>query len=105
VYVPEEEILIYSAKAGFPVTCCACPACGDPDQKRVQIKKLLADLERAHPGIKANLLASLAHVDVRHLLARSNDAPLVTEGRAGGKTTRVTGQRRRFPRRDHSETV
>ena len=70
VYVPEEEIVQYASKAGFPVTCCACPACGDPDQKRVQIKRMLAELEEAHPGIKASLLAALAHVDARHLPAR-----------------------------------
>ena len=68
VYVPEDDIMHYAAVAGFPVTCCACPACGDPDMKRVKIKKLLADLERERPGIKASLLASLADVDHRHLL-------------------------------------
>jgi len=70
VYVPEEEIIAYAAEAGFPVTCCACPACGDPGQKRVRIKQLLAGLEREHPGIKANLLAALGDVDLRHLLVR-----------------------------------
>lgn len=70
VYVPEEEIIAYAAEAGFPVTCCACPACGDPGQKRVRIKQLLADLETEHRGIKANLLAALADVDLRHLLVR-----------------------------------
>jgi tRNA 2-thiocytidine biosynthesis protein TtcA len=70
VYVPEEEIIAYAAEAGFPVTCCACPACGDPVQKRVRIKQLLAGLEREHPGIKANLLAALGDVDRRHLLVR-----------------------------------
>ncbi len=69
VYVPEEEIIRYAAEAGFPVTCCACPACGDPDQKRAQIKKMLGELEQAHPGIKASLLAALADIDTRHLLA------------------------------------
>ncbi len=68
VYVPEEEIAAYAAEAGLPVTCCACPACGDPDQKRVQIKQLLAGLEERHRGIKASLLAALGHVDARHLL-------------------------------------
>ena len=67
VYVAEEDIVQYAAKAGFPVTCCACPACGDPDQKRVQIKRMLTELEKTHPGIKASLLAALAHVDARHL--------------------------------------
>ena len=69
VYVAEEDIVVFAAKAGFPVTCCACPACGDPDQKRVQIKKMLTELEQTHPGVKASLLAALAHVDARHLPA------------------------------------
>jgi len=68
VYVPEEDIIRFAAMAGFPVTCCACPSCGDPDLKRVQTKNLLADLERGHPGIKANLLAALGNVELRHLL-------------------------------------
>jgi tRNA 2-thiocytidine biosynthesis protein TtcA len=69
IYVPEEEIVSYASEAGFPVTCCACPACGDPDQKRVQIKKLLSELERSHHGIKASLLAALGDVEPRHLPA------------------------------------
>jgi tRNA 2-thiocytidine biosynthesis protein TtcA len=69
IYVPEEEIISYASAAGFPITCCACPACGDPDQKRVQIKKLLSDLEQAHRGIKASLLAALGDVEPRHLPA------------------------------------
>ncbi len=68
VYVPEEEIVRFAGGAGFPVTCCACPSCGDPDLKRVQVKNLLAELERGHPRIKANLLAALGSVDHRHLL-------------------------------------
>jgi len=73
VYVPEDDIIQYASLAGFPVTCCACPACGDRDMKRVKIKKLLADLEQERPGIKASLLASLAHVDHRHLPAQHPD--------------------------------
>jgi tRNA 2-thiocytidine biosynthesis protein TtcA len=70
VYVPEDDIIRYAAVAGFPVTCCACPACGDPDGKRGKIKKLLADLEQEQPGIKASLLAALADVEHRHLLVK-----------------------------------
>jgi len=77
VYVPEEDIIAYAADAGFPVTCCACPACGDPDQKRVKIKALLAGLEEEHPGIKASLLAALGDVDHRHLLVREREGPRV----------------------------
>jgi len=67
VYVPEDDIIRYASRAGFPVTCCACPACGDPDMKRVKIKKLLASLEQEQPGIKASLLAALGAIDLRHL--------------------------------------
>jgi tRNA 2-thiocytidine biosynthesis protein TtcA len=71
VYVPEDDIVRYATEAGFPIACCACPACGDEDQKRVKIKKLLSALEQEHQGIKASLLSSLADVDMRHLLVRS----------------------------------
>jgi tRNA 2-thiocytidine biosynthesis protein TtcA len=70
VYVSEDDIIRYASEAGFPVTCCACPACGDPDQKRTQMKKMLGDLEQAHPGIKASLLAALGRIEERHLLVR-----------------------------------
>jgi len=70
VYVQEDEIIRYAVNAGFPVVCCACPSCGDPDSKRVRIKKLLADLEKEDPGIKASLLAALGDVDDRHLLKK-----------------------------------
>lgn len=69
VYVPEEKIARFAQEAGFPVTCCACPSCGDPDLKRARLKNLLAELEREHPGIKASLLAALADIDLRHTLA------------------------------------
>jgi tRNA 2-thiocytidine biosynthesis protein TtcA len=73
VYVPEEAIVRYASEAGFPITCCACPACGDQDLKRVKIKSLLAELEREQPGIKASLLAALGDVDQRHLLGKAGD--------------------------------
>ena len=92
VYVPEDDIVRYAGEAGFPVTCCACPACGDPDQKRVQIKKMLAGLEEAHPGIKASLLASLGHIDLRHLLC----SPV--GGTSAEGTGRCRGKGRVVPR-------
>jgi tRNA 2-thiocytidine biosynthesis protein TtcA len=73
VYVPESDIIQYVATTPLPVISCACPAYGRMDMKRVKIKKLLADLERERPGIKASMLAALANVDQRHLLAKSPD--------------------------------
>ncbi len=71
VYVAEDDIIRFASAAGFPVTCCACPACGDGDMKRARIKNLLAELERERPGIKASLLASLSDVVHRHLLMKT----------------------------------
>lgn len=79
VYVPEDDIVRYAVEAGFPIACCACPACGDEDQKRVKIKKLLRELEQDHPGIKASLLAALGDVDLRHLLAKGGSSKRVSD--------------------------
>jgi tRNA 2-thiocytidine biosynthesis protein TtcA len=77
VYVPEDDIIRFTAGAGFPLVCCACPACSDPDMKRGKIKELLSVLEHEQPGIKASLLAALADVEHRHLLVKSgNTLPL-----------------------------
>lgn len=83
VYVAEEDIIRYAAETGFPIACCACPACGDPDQKRVQVKKLLNELEQAHPGIKASMLAALADVDHRHLLTKDSLAAMSERANSG----------------------
>lgn len=67
VYVWEAEILEYVPARGFPVVCCACPGCNDPTLQRHRLKKLLRELERAHPGIKRSLLGALSRVDVESL--------------------------------------
>ncbi len=74
VYVPEDDIIRFASEAGFPIACCACPACGDQDLKRSRVKSLLGQLEREQPGIKASLLSALADVDSRHLLVRDRTA-------------------------------
>jgi len=70
VYVPEDDIVRYAVASGFPITCCACPSCGDPNMKRGKIKKLLSDLEHEQSGIKDSMLAALGAVDQRHLLVQ-----------------------------------
>jgi tRNA 2-thiocytidine biosynthesis protein TtcA len=79
VYVAETDIIQYAAAEGFPITCCACPACGSPDMKRKKIKKLLTDLEQECPGIKQSLLAALADVDLRHLLVKEQVAACMSD--------------------------
>jgi tRNA 2-thiocytidine biosynthesis protein TtcA len=67
VYLWEEEIAEYVRAAKFPVVCCACPGCNDPTLQRHRVKRLLRDLERAHPGLKRSLLGALARVDLGSL--------------------------------------
>jgi len=64
----EEDIRAYAEQRGFPVVCCGCPACGVEEMKRREVKALLRDLERGHPGIKANMLASLGRVRRGYLM-------------------------------------
>jgi tRNA 2-thiocytidine biosynthesis protein TtcA len=66
----EQDIRSFAAEAGFPVVCCACPACGDLSLKRTQMKALLRKLEADHAGIKVSLLRSLANVRAGHLFDR-----------------------------------
>jgi tRNA 2-thiocytidine biosynthesis protein TtcA len=67
VYLWEDEIADYVRARGFPVVCCACPGCKDPTLERHRIKRLLRELERAHPGLKRSLLAALGRVDLASL--------------------------------------
>ena len=67
-YVWESEIIGLVAQVGFPVICCACPACGDISLKRTQMKSLLRKLESDHHGIKASLLKALSNVKVAQLM-------------------------------------
>jgi tRNA(Ile)-lysidine synthase TilS/MesJ len=67
VYVWEDEVVEYVRAEGFPVVCCACPGCKDPTLQRHRMKRLLRELERAHPGLKRSLLGALARVDLGSL--------------------------------------
>jgi tRNA 2-thiocytidine biosynthesis protein TtcA len=68
VYVEEREIAAFARDNGFPVVCCACPACGMADQQRKKMKELLRQLEQTYPHVKRSLLRALANVQPRHLL-------------------------------------
>ncbi len=68
VYVPEELLVDYAAARSYPVVRCACPSCGLPEQKRQVMKRMLADLEAADPGLKQRMLAAIGNVKPSHLL-------------------------------------
>lgn len=66
----EDDIRAYAKARGFPLVGCGCPVCGAKDMKRQQVKALLGELEKGHPGIKANLLSSLGRVRRGYLMER-----------------------------------
>jgi len=84
VYVHEDVIIRFASMARFPITCCACPSCGDPGMKRVRMKKLLFSLEQEQPGIKASLLAALGDIDLRHSLVRARQDHEKSTGKWSG---------------------
>ncbi len=74
-YVEEGEIIRFMRQHQLPVICCACPVCGQVDQKRQRMKGLLRDLKTEIPQIKNSLLAALGNVQPRHLLDRQLNPP------------------------------
>jgi tRNA 2-thiocytidine biosynthesis protein TtcA len=70
VYVTEAEARAYAKENDLPIIGCCCPACGDLGLQRQRVKRLIVDLEREHPGVKASMINALGNVMPRHLLDR-----------------------------------
>jgi tRNA 2-thiocytidine biosynthesis protein TtcA len=70
VYVTEAETRAYARENDLPVISCCCPACGDLSLQRQRVKRLIMELEREHPSVKASMLKALGNVMPRHLLDR-----------------------------------
>jgi tRNA 2-thiocytidine biosynthesis protein TtcA len=69
-YVREAEIKDYAAFRRYPVINCSGPRCGQPDQKRQRMKRLLTELELESPELKYMILAAMTNVRASHLLDR-----------------------------------
>ena len=70
VYVTEAEARAYAKERELPIIGCCCPACGDLGLQRQRVKRLIMELEREHPGVKASMIKALGNVMPRHLLDR-----------------------------------
>jgi tRNA 2-thiocytidine biosynthesis protein TtcA len=68
VYVTEAEARAYARENELPIIGCCCPACGDLSLQRQRVKRLIMELEREHPNVKASMLKAIANVMPRHLL-------------------------------------
>ncbi len=61
-YVAERDIARYASARGFPII--PCDLCGSQQNlQRVQIKKMLAEWEQAHPGRTESLFTALRNVE------------------------------------------
>src|SRR5512134_1674165 len=74
-YVGEDEARLYCKEVGLPIIGCCCPACGDLSLQRQRVKRLIMELEREHPNVKASMLKALGNVMPRHLLDRRFNPP------------------------------
>ena len=75
----ERDIAEYAELRAFPIL--PCNLCGSQDGlKRVEMKRLLAELELRNPSVRDVMLASMKHVRPSHLLDRDLNARLNGEG-------------------------
>ena len=69
IYCEEKDLAAYSELKQFPII--PCNLCGSQDNlKRNEMKALLREWERRHPGRVETMLNSLKHVRPSHLLDR-----------------------------------
>jgi tRNA 2-thiocytidine biosynthesis protein TtcA len=80
VLVTEAEARAYARENDLPVISCCCPACGDLSLQRQRVKRLILELEREHPSVKASMLKALTNVMPRHLLDRRLNPVRALEG-------------------------
>ncbi|MDP1898877.1 MAG: tRNA 2-thiocytidine(32) synthetase TtcA [Rubrivivax sp.] len=69
-YVAETDLERWAEHRQFPII--PCSLCGSQDNlQRVQVKKMLREWERQHPGRSDNMLHAMAHVVPSHLMDRN----------------------------------
>jgi tRNA 2-thiocytidine biosynthesis protein TtcA len=69
-YVEERDLEVYAELRRFPII--PCDLCGSQDQlQRKQVKAMLREWERRHPGRLESIFGALTNVAPSHLLDRS----------------------------------
>jgi len=68
VYVAEADIIEFARRNAFPIIGCACPVCGQADQQRKRMKRLVRELEEEIPHLKRSMLRAMGNIQPRHLL-------------------------------------
>ena len=66
-YCRERDLADFAAEADFPII--PCDLCGSqPNLKRARMKRLIEDLEKEIPHVRASMLTALGHAVPTHLL-------------------------------------
>jgi len=66
-YCRQKDIAEFASEANFPII--PCDLCGSqPNLKRARIERLISDLEKEIPHIRASMLTALGHAVPTHLL-------------------------------------
>ena len=66
-YCRETDLAVYAAEAQFPII--PCDLCGSqPNLKRARMKRLIEDLEKEIPNVRASMLTAMGNAVPTHLL-------------------------------------
>ena len=67
-HVPVEWIAAFSESMAFPISPCSLCGSGKSDPQRLRMRRLLTEMERDIPHIKASIMAAMGNVRRTHLL-------------------------------------
>ena len=71
VYVEENMIEQWAERQQVPQIDCSCPQLARREQKRQEIKSLIATLSDSNPDVKKSLLKAMSKVQPRHLMDKN----------------------------------
>ena len=95
-YAPEAEIAAYAALRAFPII--PCDLCGSQENlQRKRMKRMLDELEREHPHVRASVLAAMGNVRPSHLIDKSlrlqqQERTVSNSGSGGGECLATSPQ-------------
>ncbi len=69
-YIEEKNILKFAEEMGVPAMTCT-PCVSQENMQRMQMKQLLVDLEKKHPGTNASILEALKNIRPSQLLDKA----------------------------------
>ena len=62
IYMPEKDVRYFAKKAELPVLASTCPA--DGNTQREEMKKLLAELDRKHDGLRYRIFGAMQRGEI-----------------------------------------